>query len=182
MEEYANTQKILQMKQDDKLAELESKLNMMASAVKNPDQDKLGGASAGEGASMWSIPPHILIFIANSIEENQTGRVLPWPEFKSVIYEVYDHRLQHASEINGVINSSYLCFEEYVLIFFLDKYKLRRLAEVKLIEMLTSLKYYVDIWPRAKSFAQLLNIVKPSKTKHLPSTGVNSSPNAAKTA
>lgn len=59
----------------------------------------------------------------------------------------------YASEVNGVVNTTYLSFEEYLLIYFLDKSKLRRLAELKMIELLTSLKYYVDIWPRAKNFA-----------------------------
>ena len=58
-----------------------------------------------------------------------------------------------------------MSLEEYILIYFLGKHKLRRLAELKLIECLTSLKYYVEIWPRAKSFAYLLNMLKPVKSE-----------------
>ncbi|CDW81151.1 UNKNOWN [Stylonychia lemnae] len=163
MDDYGSAQKILQMKEEDRIAELENRLNQMVVQSKNPDQL---GDKQGESTSVWTIPSHILVFIANSIEDNQTGRVLPWPEFKLVIYDIYDHRIQNASEVNGVINTTYLCFEEYVLIYFLDRFKLRRLAELKIIETLTSLKYYVDIWPRAKSFAQLMNIVKPSKSQN----------------
>eukprot|EP00347_Sterkiella_histriomuscorum_P013232 403365504 len=164
MEDYGNTSKMLQMKEEDRVAELEAKLNQMVNQVKNladNQQDK----GVGENGSLWNIPSHLLVFIANSIEDNQSGRVLPWPEFKQIIFEIYDHRLANASEVNGVINTSYLSFEEYILIFFLDKYKLRRLSELKLIETLTSLKYYLDIWPRAKCFAQLLNIVRPAKVQ-----------------
>ena len=78
---------------------------------------------------------------------------MPWPEFKQVIYEVYEHRIAYAFETNGVINTSYVALEEYLIIFFMDKFKLRRLAEVKLIETLTSLKYYLEVWPRAKTLA-----------------------------
>lgn len=113
----------------------------------------------------WSIPPHILIFIANSLEENQSGRVLPWSEFKTMIYDIYDHRIQNANEINGIVNNTYVNMEEYILLYFLDKHKLRRLAEIKLIELLTSLKYYVDVWPRAKTFAYLLNMMKQNKAE-----------------
>ena len=59
-----------------------------------------------------------------------------------MMYDIYDHRIYHAPEVNGVINTTYLCLEEYILLFFLEKHKLRRLAEIKVIEMLTSLKYY----------------------------------------
>ena len=51
----------------------------------------------------------------------------------------------------------------------LDKHKLRRLAELKLIEILVSLKYYVDVWPRAKVFANLLSMLKPIKTDQIKS-------------
>ena len=105
-----------------------------------------------------------MIFIANSLEENQSGRVLPWTEFKQVIYQIYDHRIQYANEISGVINTTAVNLEEYILLYFLDKFKLRRLAEVKIIETLTSLKYYLEIWPRAKLFATLLNLLKTVKT------------------
>mmetsp|Transcript_16847 Transcript_16847/g.16097 ORF Transcript_16847/g.16097 Transcript_16847/m.16097 type:complete len:279 (+) Transcript_16847:1881-2717(+) len=107
----------------------------------------------------WQVPPHIIVFIANSLEEGSLGRVLPWPEFKSLIYEIYDFRIYHAFELNGAINTNYISLEEYLLVYFLEKHKLRRLAEIKLIELLTSLKYYQDIWIRARTFAILTNIL-----------------------
>jgi hypothetical protein len=84
--------------------------------------------------------------MTNAIDDNQKGRVVPWPEFKKHIYEIYDHRIHYSSEVNGVINTTYLSFEEYLIIFYIDKYKNRRLAEIKLVELMTTLKYYVDIW------------------------------------
>jgi hypothetical protein len=38
---------------------------------------------------------------------------------------------------------------------------LRRQAELKLLEMLASLKYYWEMWPRAKTFAVMNNLIKP---------------------
>ena len=87
------------------------------------------------------------------------GRVLPWPYFRKLIYEVYDDRIKNGPEIYGALNTSYLTFEEYLLIFFLQTYKLRRLAEIKLIEFLTSLRHYVKKWPRARIFAHLMGII-----------------------
>ena len=51
--------------------------------------------------------------------------------------------------------------DEYILLFFIDQYKVRRQAEYKLIEMLASLKYYWDLWPRARTFGLLTSFIKP---------------------
>jgi hypothetical protein len=53
-------------------------------------------------------------------------------------------------------------FDEYILLFFLDRYKYRNQAEYKILEMLISLKYYWDMWPRARTFALLAGFLKPT--------------------
>ena len=80
----------------------------------------------------------------------------PWFEFKNLIYEVYDHRIQHAPEINGSINTNYMGMEEHMICFFIDKYKKRKEIECQIIEFMASLKYYAEIWPRAKLYAQIV--------------------------
>lgn len=52
------------MRDEDRMAELERKLHEMVTKIKHPDE------KVNEGTSVWSIPNHMLIFIANSIEEN----------------------------------------------------------------------------------------------------------------
>ena len=42
-------------------------------------------------------------------------------------------------------------------------HKVRRIAEIKLLEFLISLKYYAKIWPRALLFANLCNIIPYTK-------------------
>lgn len=87
------------------------------------------------------------MFIVNTLRlENPTAKVIPWPEFKKHVYEIYDHKINNSAEINGSLNNSYLCFQEYFLIYFLDKFKLRQLAESKILDMLISLRYYEDLW------------------------------------
>lgn len=108
----------------------------------------------------WNIPPFVVLFISNSLKESKEGRVLPWTYFKKLIYDIYEERIQNSPEIYGSINSNYIPLEEFVLIYFLNKCKLRRLAEIKVIELLTSLKYYLAIWPRAKTFAQLTGFLR----------------------
>jgi len=41
----------------------------------------------------------MIAFIANSLDQNQAGRVLPWAFFRKQIYEVYDERIKLAPEI-----------------------------------------------------------------------------------
>jgi hypothetical protein len=81
-----------------------------------------------------------------------------------VIWEIYDHRIQHAPEINGALNTSYMTLDEHLLVFMLDKHKSRVVTERAVVEFLASLKYYVDSWQRAKVYAQLLGVITNNET------------------
>ena len=78
-----------------------------------------------------------------------------WSSFKAVVYDIYEHRIQNAPEINGVVNTTYLGLDEHLLCYFMMTYGERRLVEKQLIEFLASLKYYADHFPRAKLYAVL---------------------------
>ena len=45
---------------------------------------------------------------------------------------------------------------EHLICFFIEKHKLRPDTERGLIEFMASLKYYAEIWSRAKLFAQIV--------------------------
>ena len=51
-------------------------------------------------------------------------------------------------------------FDEFVIFYFITKFKIRRLAEVKLLEMIISLKYYAKFWSKAEIFCCLLDAMK----------------------
>ena len=116
-----------------------------------------------ELTEQWNIPSFIIAFISNSLDSEEKGRVVPWPFFKKTLYEIYNERINFSEEINGAVNSNYLSLEEFLILYFLKKFKLRRLAEVKLIEFVSSLKYYTKIWPRAKVFAKLTGMLQYSE-------------------
>ena len=78
---------------------------------------------------------------------------MPWSDFRVLIYDIYDHRIKHAPEINGAINSTYMSLEEHLIVFMLEKYKIRKDTEKALIEFLACLKYYCENWQRAKLYA-----------------------------
>lgn len=52
--------------------------------------------------------------------------------------------------------------DEFLCIHMLITYKLRRTAEIKLLEFLVSLKYYLKTHSRALMFAKLMGIVQMS--------------------
>ena len=48
-------------------------------------------------------------------------KLMNWPDFKKIIFEILDHRIEHAPEINGVVNTSYLSLDEHLLIYWVDQ-------------------------------------------------------------
>jgi len=48
--------------------------------------------------------------------------LLPWIVFKEVLFDIYNHRILNAPELNGAANTSYCPLNEHLLIFFIDKY------------------------------------------------------------
>ena len=68
--------------------------------------------------------------------------LMNWAVFKSLIWEIYDHRIANAPEINGAINTTYMTLDEHLLIFLIQKHKTRDDTEHALVQFLASLKYY----------------------------------------
>lgn len=84
---------------------------------------------------------------------------MPWRDLKRLIFDIYDHRIENAEEVNGLANTSHCCFNEYILIYMIDVYKDRQVAEKRLVDMFINLRYFYDQQVRAKMFAQNLEIV-----------------------
>ena len=76
-----------------------------------------------------------------------------WENFKQLIFEILDHRIQNAEEIDGGINNTFMSFDEHLLIYLFDKHRARNKVEKELLDFLASLKYYGDSWLRAKFYA-----------------------------
>lgn len=53
-----------------------------------------------------------------------------------------------------------MSFDEFLIFYFITKFKLRRLAEVKLLQFIISLKYYSKFWIRAETFCCLMDVMK----------------------
>lgn len=104
------------------------------------------------------------MFLENTIKKNETtAKIAPWSQFKMMIWQVLDHRIQNSQEIYGSVNTAYVTMIEHLLLFMVETTKSRPEAELKLLEYLASLKYYADKWPRAKFYAQMCGLFLDSQ-------------------
>lgn len=76
--------------------------------------------------------------------------------FKAMIYEILDHRLRNAEEIDGGVNNTFMSFDEHLIVFMMQRHGTRVQTELQLVDFLSSLKYYAEQWQRAKVFTQIL--------------------------
>ena len=51
---------------------------------------------AKEMAENWNVPTCIISFLSNSLDQQQTGRVLPWRDYKKEINLIYEARIQYS--------------------------------------------------------------------------------------
>lgn len=72
--------------------------------------------------------------------------LIAWVNFKSAIFEIIDHRIANAEEIDGSVNNTYMSLDEHLVIWMLEKHKTRSATEYAIIDFLYSLKYYAETW------------------------------------
>ena len=60
---------------------------------------------------------------------------------------------------------SNLKMDEHLVIFFLERNKSRQQTEKAIVDFLSSLKYYLDKWNRAKLYCQMCGLVKPDESQ-----------------
>ena len=104
----------------------------------------------------WVLTPTLLVFLENMSKDNEAGKVLPWEYTQQLIGEVYEARIEAETELSG----GNMGFDEFVVVHFLMRHGMRRLAEVKLLEFIVSLKYYSRYWVRAEMFCQLMGVMR----------------------
>lgn len=120
----------------------------------------------------WKVPFRIVSFCQNRIEELEKNpqlvkdyEIMAWSRFKELIFDIYDHRIMHAPEINNSMNATYCTLNEHLLIYFVEVHRQRAKAEQKIVELLINLRYYFQHWERARMFAQNLELIYVPKDK-----------------
>lgn len=97
----------------------------------------------------------------------ETYELMPWFQLKEILFDIYDHRIKNAPELNGSINTTYCSLAEHLPMFFIEKYRKRPKAEERLVDLLINLRYYYDSWQRAKIFAKNHDLVYIPYDTHL---------------
>lgn len=78
----------------------------------------------------WVMPSIILMFLENTIKQlNPKPKLVGWTKFKLLINKVIDHRILHAQEINGMVNTSYTMPAEHLILYMIEIYPKRDKAE-----------------------------------------------------
>lgn len=108
-----------------------------------------------KGEEKWNMTPLLMHFLANT--PIQAGRPWPYKHFKNVHMDICLSRFNITNEITGCLQPN-VPLDQYLCVYFMQKHQLRRLAELKLMEFLTSLKYYGTKWDRASLFCKVTGI------------------------
>jgi len=87
----------------------------------NIDKQTRSSAATGTAQDSWNTPKLILLFLENTIRENEVKPKLhSWSAFKSLLFQIYDHRIMHSQEIYGSINTVYVTMVEHILLYVVE--------------------------------------------------------------
>ena len=98
------------------------KTNVELLKMKDREITKIPIQTTGESINVsenWNLPVSIIVFLENISRQKENGRVLPWLYFKKIIFEIYEDRLNQSWEVTGSLVTTYIGFDEYLLIYFL---------------------------------------------------------------
>eukprot|EP00743_Colponemidia_sp_Colp-15_P007741 GILK01008383.1.p1 GENE.GILK01008383.1~~GILK01008383.1.p1 ORF type:complete len:832 (+),score=193.90 GILK01008383.1:1029-3524(+) len=111
---------------------------------------------------VWEVPAVVLSFLSNAVQTHQMGRVLPWQYFKTFLQDVIEaRRVEDYNNLQHDLGPPPL--PEFLVMFFIKRFTLRRVAEIKMLEFVTSLKYYSKLWARAALFAKLCGFISEGR-------------------
>ena len=115
------------MEGKDQILKLFSRLDSRFDQLIQREVEKLRdrGKEDNDGAfgqTTWSLPSHIIVLLKSSIEriEQLKLKLMPWPDFKKVIFDIIDHRIEFSPEINGAINTTYMSMDEHLVIYMVN--------------------------------------------------------------
>jgi hypothetical protein len=162
---------------DAKFKDYHMRCNELLSVHKRKKKDDVQSGPR----TIWATTNFVLMFLENSIlkhtrkpiftddpivpsawepeSEVYKPKLMQWVAMKQMLLQILDHRLEHAEEIDSNVNNTYMTMDEHLIIYLLQKHQTRPSTELALIDFLSSLKYYLDAWPRAKMYAQMLGFL-----------------------
>lgn len=115
---------------------------------------------ADPNAIIWQLPFGLCKFIEDIYNQYTEVSVIVWPTFKMEIFQLFEERLNSEWEIHGSPTNSVIPFEEFIILYFVRKTTHLRLAGLKLLEFIASLRYYAERWKRAYICSILCNLIR----------------------
>ena len=171
---FGTTNRQLGLRSSRSLLALHDSFLNICAKLKRKKLDEMGEGLKGDSVSpmeRWHIPLRIIAFCCNRIRQLEAQpelledfEYIPWFKFKEMMFDVYDHRILHAPELNGSVNTNYCALNEHFLVYFVDQLRKREKAEERLVTFLLNLHYYQDYWQRAKQFVMNLELYQNKTT------------------
>ena len=109
---------------------------------------------------VWQIPFGLCKFLEDVHGQYSDVSVVAWHIFRQEIFQLLEERLIDDWEIVGSPTNSSVPFEEYLVLYFIRKTTHPRLAALKLLEFLSSLKFYSAKWKRAYLCSLVCNLMR----------------------
>lgn len=114
----------------------------------------------GPASLTWQVPFGLCSFLQQVNQLYTEVSVVVWKKFRLEIYQLLDARLQDDWEIIGSPTNAVIPFEEYIVLYFTRLSDHPRAAPLKLLEFLSSLKFYAHKWRRAYLCALICNLIR----------------------
>lgn len=114
----------------------------------------------GQPSLVWQVPFGLCSFLQQVNQLYTEVSVVVWNKFRKEIYQLLDTRLKDDWEITGSPTNAVIPFEEYVVLYFTRQNDHHRTAPLKLLEFLSSLKFYAQRWKRAYLCALICNLIR----------------------
>ena len=68
----------------------------------------------------WKLPLSMLIFLNTMFNTKTSVKITPWLSLKKTIFEIYEMRCNHATELEASIGGSYITMDEFTCLYFMN--------------------------------------------------------------
>jgi hypothetical protein len=127
---------------------------------KKPARQRQPAAGESPASITWQVPFGLCSFLQQVNQLYTEVSVVAWHKFRLEIFEVFDARLADDWEIVSSPTNAVVPFEEYVVLHFVKTTPHPRAAPLRLLEFVSSLRFYAARWRRAYLCAVLCNLVR----------------------
>jgi hypothetical protein len=127
---------------------------------KNVVKKKKQIALENQAVIVWQVPFGLCSFLEQINHLYTEVSIVAWIKFRQEIYNFLDSRLNDDWEIVSSPTNAVIPFEEYLILYFVKTTPHPRTAPLKLLEFLSSLKFYAQKWQRAYLCSLVCNLIR----------------------